>query len=189
MPGKGATPVPRHITVCVHRSRRNCTRPFRSRHGAGGADSLSSQRTRAFAMVSPAISSRCLASPAWRAEPSVNRVPVDSRAERARCRDMPDPIRPHGPTSQRRCSTDRASPRLAQCSPPRSGTVLADNACLLEELPELSWISFLKRKRSNHHPQSGPAPLCGADPGCALARQGLAPPSSHNGAMHICVEM
>lgn len=30
------------------------------------------------------------------------------------------------------------------------------------------------------------APLCGVYPGCALARQGLAPPSSHSGAMHIC---
>ena len=35
----------------------------------------------------------------------------------------------------------------------------------------------------------GIEPLCGAEPGRALARQGLAPPSSHNGAMHICQKM
>ena len=60
------------------------------------------------------------------------------------------------------------------------------NGFPLEEPLEPSWISFQKRRRSNHHPHSGRTALCGAKSDRARARQGLAPPSSHNGAMHIC---
>ena len=65
-----------------------------------------------------------------------------------------------------------APPGLCQ----RSGKVLADNGFPLEELIEHGWISFQKRKRSNHHPQPGSAPLCGAEPGCARVESRVCAP-------------
>ena len=60
------------------------------------------------------------------------------------------------PERRLRESAPRAVLEIAPPGPcQRSGKVLADNGFPLEELIEHSWISFQKRKRSNHHPQPG----------------------------------
>ena len=100
------------------------------------------------------------------------------RSSRQMGRDQPQ-SRPREPPS---CTVFQ----IAQAgSRERSGKVPPDNGFPLEELFKHSWISFRKRKRSNHHQQPDCEPLCAVEPGCALAMQGLTLSASHNDAMHI----